>query len=145
MTVRPEVVLARLAHLARALGQLERLAALPAESREGEPLHLLALERALQLAAEAIFDIGHHVLAGRNQGVPAHYRDVLPALARCGVLSQDLVERLEGLAGLRNILVHDYIDVDATHLWALIETRLGDLRAAHDALAAIPELDGARG
>jgi hypothetical protein len=35
--------------------------------------------------------------------------------------------------------------VDATHLWALIETRLGDLRAAHDALAAIPELDGARG
>jgi uncharacterized protein YutE (UPF0331/DUF86 family) len=145
VTVRPEVVLARLAHLARAIAQLERLAALPATAREGEPLHQLALERALQLAAEAIFDIGHHVLAGRKLAVPAHYRDVLPALGRADVISHDLVQRLEGLAGLRNILVHDYIEVDPTHLWALIETRLGDLRAVHDALAALPELDGARG
>ncbi len=144
MTVRPEVVLARLAHLSRALSQLERLSLLSPVER-GDPLHLLALERALQLAAEVLFDIGHHVLAGRGLAVPAHYRDVLPALGVAGVLSEALVARLEGLAGLRNLLVHGYVEVDPERLWVLVDTQLPDLHAAHVALAALPELDPARG
>jgi uncharacterized protein YutE (UPF0331/DUF86 family) len=126
--------------LARALGQLDRLVAIPRRERAGEPLHQLAAERALHVAAEAIFDVGHHVLAGRGLAVPAQHRDVLPALERAGVLPKHLVERVEGLAGLRNILVHDYVDVDAERLWDLVESRLVDLRAIHEALASLPEL-----
>jgi uncharacterized protein YutE (UPF0331/DUF86 family) len=143
MTVRPEVVLARLAHLARALVQLERLGRLPLEDRR-DPIHLLALERAFQLAAEVLFDIGHHVLAGRGHSVPAHYREVIPALAEAGILDRSVAERLEGLAGLRNLIVHGYVEVDGDRLWALAETRIADLAAAHAALAALPELDRAR-
>ena len=144
MTVRPEVVLSRLAHLARALAQLDRLARLSATERR-DPLTVLALERALQLAAEAIFDIGHHVLAGRGHSIPAHYRDVLPALTDAEVLSREVATRLEGLAGLRYLLVHGYADVDPVRLWVLTDTRIDDLRAAHAALAALPELERARG
>jgi uncharacterized protein YutE (UPF0331/DUF86 family) len=53
-----------------------RLTRLTREERR-DPIHLLALERALQLAAEVRFDIGHHVLAGRGQRVPAHCREVV--------------------------------------------------------------------
>lgn len=144
MTVRPEVVLSRLAHLARALIQLERLTGLSAGER-GDPLNVLALERALHLAAEAILDIGHHVLAGRGRAIPAHYRDVLPALAEAGALPREISDRLEGLAGLRNLLVHGYADVDPARLWALADSRRGDLGAAHAALAALPELERAGG
>jgi len=144
MTVRPEVVLARLAHLSRALAQLERLAALPRSQRASDVLYQLAAERALHIAAEAIFDIGHHVLAGRGLAVPARYRDVLPALARAGVVPPDVVERVEGLAGLRNLLVHDYVDVDVERLWELLEGRLADLRVIQDSLAMLPELGRSR-
>jgi uncharacterized protein YutE (UPF0331/DUF86 family) len=144
VTVRPEVVLSRLAHFARALAQLERLKQLSAAERR-DPLNVLALERALQLAAEAIFDIGHHALAGRGHAVPAHYRDVLPALADAGVLPRELAIQLEGLAGLRDLLVHGYADVDPGRLWTLIDTRLAELSAAHAGLAALPELERARG
>lgn len=140
MTVRPGVVLARLAHLGHVLVQLERLRALPSEARVSDPFYELAAERALHVAAEAIFDIGHHVLAGRGLPVPATYRDIVPALARAGVLPEALCERLEGMAGLRNILVHDYVSVDSKHVWAAIEDHLDDLRAVQAAFASLPEL-----
>lgn len=70
MTVRPAVILARLAHLAAVLDSLRRLRAMSGEERARDPLHRLAAERALHVAAEAIFDIGHHVLAGRGLPIP---------------------------------------------------------------------------
>jgi uncharacterized protein YutE (UPF0331/DUF86 family) len=140
VTVRPAVILARLAHLGRAIAQLERLRSMPAASRGSDLLMLFAAERALHVAAESAFDIGHHVLAGRGLPVPAAYRDVFPALSRAGVIPAPLQARLVGLAGLRNLLVHDYADVDPVRLWELVDTRLDDLRELHACLAALPEL-----
>lgn len=139
MTVRPAVVLARLAHLGAVLTQLERLRAMSATER-ADPLFRLAAERALHVAVEAVLDIGHHVLAGRGLPIPGTYREVVPALAAGGVLAAGLASRLEGMAGMRNILVHDYVDVDAKQIWAVIDQRLDDLREVHAALASLPEL-----
>ena len=140
MTVSKPVVVTRLTPLGNVIRDLERLRALPRIARETDPIAKLALERALQIAAEAIFDIGHHILAGRGLDVPATYREVLPALVRAGVIDTALLGRLEGLAGLRNILVHDYVVVELPRLWQLLDERLEDLRAIHAAFAAIPEI-----
>ncbi|NOY93611.1 MAG: DUF86 domain-containing protein [Deltaproteobacteria bacterium] len=139
MTVRPAVILARLAHLGHALAQLQRLRDMPLSER-ADAINRFALERALQISAEAIFDVGHHVLAGRGLPVPRTYREVIPALTRAGVWSVELATRLEGLAGLRNILVHDYVEIDGAQLWDLLDHRLGDLVSAQTALASIEEL-----
>ncbi len=66
--------------------------------------------------------------------VPRTYRDVLPALAKTGVIPTELAEALSGLAGLRNLLVHDNKDIDHTILWSLIDHRLDDLRQVQHAL-----------
>ncbi len=139
MTVRPEVVLARLATLGEMLAVLGGLAGSNAELRK-DPLLRLALERALHVAAEAAFDIGHHVLAGRGAPVPAKYREVLPALASAGIVPAELAARLAGLAGLRNVLVHDYARIDHALLWDLVDGRLEDLRGLAHALSELPEL-----
>jgi uncharacterized protein YutE (UPF0331/DUF86 family) len=140
VTVRKAVIQSRLAHLGRIIRDLERLRVLPSQEREANSLANLSLERALHVAAEAIFDIGHHLLAGRGLNVPGAYREVLPALARAGIIHPTIVERLDGLAGLRNILVHDYVGVDTARLWKLLDERLDDLRAVQAALGQIPEL-----
>jgi len=123
VTVSKPVVVSRLAHLGNVIRDLERLRALPRIARETDAIANLALERALQIAAEAIFDMGHHILAGRGLNVPATYREVLPAIARAGVIDTTLLGRLEGLAGLRNILVHDYVVVELPRLWQLLDER----------------------
>ncbi len=127
-------------HLSQVLVALRRLRAMPRDQRDADALHQLAAERALHVAAEAIFDIGHHVLAGRGLPIPSTYREVLPALVRAGVLDASVEARLVGLAGLRNILVHDYGDVDPARLWELVDGRLEDLEAAQSAFAALREL-----
>lgn len=139
MSIRPELVLARLAHLGAVLDQLERLRQLPLSKRQ-DALHRLALERALHVAAEVVLDLGHHLLAGRGLPIPRVYREVVPGLGAAGIFTPDLVERLDGLAGLRNLLVHDYAEIDADRLWQLADSRIADLRSAQAALAAIPEL-----
>src|SRR5688500_9561732 len=113
---------------------------MPQEQRNADVLFQLAAERALQVAAEVLFDVGHHLLAGRGARVPAHYRDVLPALASAGALPAEVVQRLAGLAGLRNIIVHDYVQVDPAIVFGLVDERLDDLHAAMVALASLPEL-----
>ncbi len=143
MTVRPAVVLARLAHLGEVIVQLKRLRALSAEER-ADPLRELAAERALHVAIEAVLDVGHHLLAGRGHPIPATYREVLPALVLHGIVATALGARLEGMAGMRNILVHDYVHVDPTQVWAVVDHKLDDLQDVHAAFAALPEL-GRRG
>ena len=140
MTVRPAVVRARLAHLGFVLRQLARLRQLSPAERQAEPLHRMAVERGLHVAAEAIFDIGHHVLAGRGLPVPAAYRGVVPALVDAGVLDAQLAVRLDGMAGLRNILVHDYVAIDESRVWQALDEHLEDLVAVQQALGALPEL-----
>lgn len=71
-----------------------------------------AVERGLQLGAEIILDVGNHILSAQYGVSPADYGDIVKQLAQQGILDQELKERLEGLAGFRNILVHDYIRLD---------------------------------
>ncbi len=140
MTVRPAAVLARLAHLGFVIEQLERLQALKA-SGSCDPLYDLGAERALHLAAEAIFDVGHHVLAGRGHAVPASYREIVPALVAHGILPPELGARFEGMAGLRNLLVHDYARIDGDMIWRALDEHIADFRAAHTSLSGLPELE----
>lgn len=132
-------MLARLAHLGAMVARLAQMRTLSAEQRT-DPVIELAAERAVHVAIESILDIGHHVLAGRGHPVPGSYREVVPALVRYGVLDPALGTRLDGMAGMRNILVHDYVDVDVRYLWGVIDQKLDDLRQVHAAFAALPEL-----
>ena len=106
-----------------------RLQAALAEGRErflsDENIHLKA-ERCLQLAIQALLDVGTHIIADQGLNRPGGYEDVVPELGAAGILPAGLVERLSGIAGLRNILVHDYLTVDHGRMFDDLTTGLGD-------------------
>jgi len=54
------------------------------------------------------------------------YRDAIRLLGEGGYLDSNLVQRLIPMAGLRNILVHDYLEVDRGKIYALLQDRLED-------------------
>lgn len=54
------------------------------------------------------------------------YRGLFPELTTDG-LDRDLSARLGAAAGLRNILVHDYLDLDKNAIWGALG-HLDDLR-----------------
>ena len=116
--------------------RLERLRILLAELDEirnggrsafdADPRLRLATERALQLSIQACIDIAGHLVAELDLPLPPDYRGLFPELASTG-LDQALATRLGDAAGLRNILVHDYLDLDENVVWGALG-HLDDLR-----------------
>ncbi len=76
-----------------------------------------AVERHLQLALQAAIDGAAHVLAEDFPEAPDTYRAVFELLARHGVIPSDLAERLARAAGLRNLLVHGYLELEPRRTW----------------------------
>lgn len=55
------------------------------------------------------------------------FADSFRSLAEAGLLESGLARALEDAAKLRNLLVHQYADVDDTRVVEIIRTRLADL------------------
>ncbi len=83
------------------------------------------VERLLQLLVEVSTDILAHELASRGV-TPASYRETVKRGVEEGLLSPDLGARLEKAAGLRNVLVHLYEELDYAILAGSISSALTD-------------------
>lgn len=116
-------------------GYLADLAAFREASEQefvAEPaLHHLA-ERYLHLAIEACLDLANHWIAEKALPTPDADRDTFTVLEKEGELTPDAAERLRGWAGLRNVLVHEYVDIDHSITYRAIREELGDLEALAD-------------
>jgi len=77
-----------------------------------EPSQHDLAERYLHLATEAALDLANHIIADSGYEAPETYRSSFAVLGRHGVLDENLSLKLQRWAGFRNILVHDYLDVD---------------------------------
>ncbi len=128
--VSPEVIRKRLRLLE---GYLQRLRRIQRENdRErflGDSDQQALAEHYLRLAIEAIIDVGQHIIASSAWESAEDYAAVFQILAKHGVLPKELLVRLEGMAGFRNLLVHDYAEVDPVRVFDVVQTRLGDLEA----------------
>lgn len=112
MVLRTETVQARLLKLEEVVSFLAELAAADRPALKDELGNMWAAERALQLGAEAIIDIGNHIVSAHFGVSAADYEDIMNQLALRGVIDGQLRDRLHGLGGFRNILVHDYLELD---------------------------------
>jgi len=97
-----------------------RLEEIGLERYQGEK-HTRALsEHYLRLAIEATLGLGRHVIVKTGLGMPQQYREVGKILHEKGVVPTDLGRQLEAMAGMRNVLVHLYWDIDYPLLYKTI-------------------------
>jgi uncharacterized protein YutE (UPF0331/DUF86 family) len=115
---RPEALRERLLKLEEVVSRLEEIGPVDSAVLRLSFRDAWAAERGLQIAAEAIFDIGNHVLSAHFGVSSKDYEDIVPQLAAHGVISDELRLRLKGLGGFRNILVHGYLRIDADRVSA---------------------------
>ncbi len=128
MSPSPDVVRRKLLTIEQAVSRLRSFGRVDVASLEADGKLEWSVEHGLQIAAEALFDAGSHLLAGTFQEVVDQYRQVPPRLVARGVISKDTADRLVGLAGFRNILVHEYATVRLDRV-ALAMERLDDFLA----------------
>ena len=83
-------------------------------------------ERYLQLAIQCVLDISNHIVADLRLNLPADNRELFEMLAEHKVLSKSLSARLTSMAGFRNILVHEYLEIDRKRVFGALKNDLGD-------------------
>ena len=99
-----------------------------------DPRNALACESCLRRALEALLDLGRHILAKQFAIAVEEYKEIGPALARHGVISNDLANQFRTLAGYRNRMVHFYHEVSNVEILDICANHLHDLELVLDAL-----------
>lgn len=69
-------------------------------------------ERNLEVSIEAMLDVGNHIIASLGLGKPEDYYDIFKLLGEKGVINKEFAIKIAPLAGLRNVIVHDYLEID---------------------------------
>lgn len=96
-----------------------------------------AIAMNVQRACELTIDIANHLIKSKKLGLPQDSRDSFALLQRAGLISVEQMHLLQGMVGLRNILVHEYKRLDLDIMVEVIERRLRELLDfANAALAA---------
>ncbi|MFQ5825103.1 MAG: DUF86 domain-containing protein [bacterium] len=83
-------------------------------------------ERAMQVAIQNVIDIGSHLLAAKLVNFVEDYKDVIVKLGQEEIIPKKFADSIKKMASFRNILVHNYIDVDLIKLYDLIQNNLDD-------------------
>ncbi len=138
MNRRSEVV-DKLRDLEHYLGRLEELARHDLGTLEEDAILSAATERVLQIALQACIDAGEIIIAVEGAERPDTYRQVILTLGKLEVLDQGFAERFAPAAGLRNVLVHLYADVDLERVHRFLQEDLDDLRTFLQSVARYVE------
>lgn len=132
-----EVFRLRLAKLEEYLRSLESLTRLGREKLLSDPGLLAQTERWMHLTVEAAIDLAQHLIASRGWRTPATNREAFQVLRENGAISQELGKQMEGWAGLRNVLVHLYLEIDHDLLLTILEEELDQPREFASALTRV--------
>jgi len=118
----------RLQHLDSNIAELEKLVStLSIEDLKAKTTNQWALRYGLFESIQIVIDIACHVVSQNNFGNTNTYRDCIDALVKFDVIENDLGVNLKKMVGLRNILVHDYVEIEITQLYHFVSD-LSDFR-----------------
>ena len=132
------VVVTRIAKIREYVALLRKIRSLADERHfVSDPLIYGNAERYLQLAIQAVLDISHHIVADRNLALPADSKSLFELLAREKVVSRALAARLTAMAGFRNVLVHEYLEIDRRRVYRALTKELRDFESFIRAVARL--------
>lgn len=83
-------------------------------------------ERCLHLAIECTINIGNHVISALQLRKPEEYHDIALILKENGIIPVEFAERFVKMIKFRNILVHDYVNLDLSKVYSFLQERLVD-------------------
>jgi len=101
-------IIAKLEKLDEYLGYLSEIQKVSKKQFIGDYHYFGLAERYLQLSIEIILDVGKLIILSERLRKPEDNQDIFAILAGQKIISGKLFQELSGIAGFRNILVHDY-------------------------------------
>ncbi|HHV56059.1 MAG TPA: DUF86 domain-containing protein [Firmicutes bacterium] len=122
-----DVVRDRLAHIGYCLHLLDRIRTMSFEEWHSDPWVYAGSLRYLQEAIEAALDVAQYLDRAHGWGRPKEYGEAMRICTEHLRMDEATRTRLVSMARFRNILVHEYADLDDRLVFSLLTHRLDDL------------------
>lgn len=123
-----DVVKNKLINLEEYISDLSKYKSLTIDEYNEDKILQRYLERTLHLAVESILDIGSHIISDERMGSPNNNSDIIKILAERKVIKSNKDKYIK-MAQFRNIIVHDYAQIDPEVILGIINNNLEDLKA----------------
>lgn len=127
MAIDRNIITAKLDELKTAIRKIENMDLTLEIILEDEDIQDL-VDRRMQMAIESCIDIATHLTAGLELPRKEYASDIFLLLGKNDILSKDIARKMAGATGLRNILVHEYADVDYKLAYSDLKDKLKDLK-----------------
>lgn len=121
-----EKVYLRLEALKRYIGILKGLQNTTLDELTSDLVKRGAIERYLQLAIEACIDIAELIISDQRFSTPQSAKETIEILGREGILDTEFAREFSKASGFRNILIHDYLEIDDRELLKNLQINLSD-------------------
>ena len=111
-TVNPDVVVERLSRIRELLGEMRTIGVPDGETLQSDHIRRYALERLATLVVDSATALNSHISSRVLGRVATTYAETFDLVAEAGALDTSFASRIRASAKLRNLLVHDYADID---------------------------------
>lgn len=120
-----EIILNKKISIERCIRQIRVYYAMPSGTPfESDYLRQDAIAMNLQRIAELAIDIANHLIKSMKLGLPQDSADSFVLLHRANVISADMMRNMKGMVGFRNVVVHEYRQMDLNIMVDVIEHHL---------------------
>jgi uncharacterized protein YutE (UPF0331/DUF86 family) len=118
--LRVTVLQERLGTMGLLLADLDSLGQVTASRLESDRFVRHVVEHVLAQLVQLAVAVNSHVAAAVLQRAVTDYRSSFDAAAEAGIITTDLAASLKPSVGLRNVVVHEYLDVDVNVVAAAV-------------------------
>ena len=128
------MVLRKLSTIDEYLKQIREFSGVSIDEYKSDWKSQRIVERTLQMLIETCADIANHIISDRNMRIPTGYSDTFKVLLENNVIDENLFAVMEKMAKFRNIVVHQYEEVDAEIVIIILRKHLDDFVRFRDAI-----------
>lgn len=122
-----ELIEKRIDSIEEKLNYLKKIGKIDTEEFLDSYERIQASKHSLQEAIESCLDIANHLIAAKGLKRSETYSDMFQRLAEDGILESELSDRLSDMARFRNLLVHQYTEIDNRRVHEIIKENLRDI------------------
>ena len=117
MVFKKDIVIERLKELGTIVEELKKYEKITLKEIEKSLSKRWIIERGLIAGANVIFDISDYILSSKFSIYPDTYEETLLRLYEKRIISEKLYRKIKGFGSFRNILVHEYINLDVKEVY----------------------------
>ena len=127
--VNPSVIMKRVEKIEKHLERIRPFASLSYEAFLGDSVAQDVVEYNLFQIVNHLIGIFQHTVVDEEYGFPETAYEAAQILQEKGVLSQEDVESFKPMVGFRNVVGHDYINLDKEIVYNILTQGGKDVRA----------------